>query len=324
MPSCNWYVFVHFQSFGNIQKHPRHTRHNSWWSHLHGSAKIWCWGMCVCVCAHAYALVCICVCVCMCVCVCVLLLGCVCACVCVHVCTCACVCVCYSVCACAYACGHICCPYSTDLWIRATCRDHWTHSALRRHSSSTYNCSVAINQRLRCLAAATFTSSSSPVRRLWYAPNMSRCSACRTHQYPQDNPTDGFMCRIIRMICKTNFRGLYTASKAASGTQTIQKWWWWWTPSLRYQRGNQLLAVHRTPRYKATFMRVRPFFKTIYSQTFPFMFSPPGLTFVWWVCCRLCLWHKPSELAHSFLFCSRVCFCLHDPFSSISLNKFTQ
>ena len=34
------------------------------------------------------------------------------------------------------------------------------------------------------------------------------------------------------------------------------------------------------------------------------------LTFTWWGCCGLCLWHKPTELALSFLFCACVCICL--------------
>ena len=38
--------------------------------------------------------------------------------------------------------------------------------------------------------------------------------------------------------------------------------------------------------------------------------STHGLTFTWWRCCGLCFWHKPTELAHSFLFCSCVYFCL--------------
>ena len=39
---------------------------------------------------------------------------------------------------------------------------------------------------------------------------------------------------------------------------------------------------------------------------------PKGLIFTWWWCCGLCLclWHKPTKLAHSFLFCSCVCFRL--------------
>ena len=33
---------------------------------------------------------------------------------------------------------------------------------------------------------------------------------------------------------------------------------------------------------------------------------PRRLTFTWWGCCSLCLRHKPTELALSFLFCSCV------------------
>ena len=49
-----------------------------------------------------------------------------------------------------------------------------------------------------------------------------------------------------------------------------------------------------------------------------------GLTFRWWSCCGLCLWHKPFELAHSFLFCSFVCFCLYGPFKCISFHTFSR
>ena len=48
---------------------------------------------------------------------------------------------------------------------------------------------------------------------------------------------------------------------------------------------------------------------------------PRGLTFTWWGCCSLCFWHKPTELAHLFLFCSCVCFCLYCPFNCISFNN---
>ena len=51
--------------------------------------------------------------------------------------------------------------------------------------------------------------------------------------------------------------------------------------------------------------------------------GPHGLTFTWWGCCGLCHWHKPAELAHSFLFCSCVCFCLNAPFNWISFHKFS-
>ena len=36
------------------------------------------------------------------------------------------------------------------------------------------------------------------------------------------------------------------------------------------------------------------------SWRFPSFASPHGLTFTWWGCCGLCLWPKPTELAHSF------------------------
>ena len=49
---------------------------------------------------------------------------------------------------------------------------------------------------------------------------------------------------------------------------------------------------------------------------------PRWLTFTWWGCYSLCLWHKPTDLAHSFLFCSCVCFCLHGSFNRISFYKF--
>ena len=46
---------------------------------------------------------------------------------------------------------------------------------------------------------------------------------------------------------------------------------------------------------------------------FLFFLGPRGLTFMWWACYGLCFWHKATELAHSFLFCSCVCSCLHGP-----------
>ena len=48
-----------------------------------------------------------------------------------------------------------------------------------------------------------------------------------------------------------------------------------------------------------------------------------GLTFTCWGCCGLCFWHKPIELAHSFLSCSRVYFCLCGPFNCISFHEFS-
>ena len=53
---------------------------------------------------------------------------------------------------------------------------------------------------------------------------------------------------------------------------------------------------------------------------------PYRLIFTWWECCGLCLsvWHKPTKLAHSFLFHSCVCFCLFGPFNCISFHTFSR
>ena len=42
--------------------------------------------------------------------------------------------------------------------------------------------------------------------------------------------------------------------------------------------------------------------------------GPRGLSFTWWGCCA-------TELAHSFLFRSCVCFCLFVPFNCISFHN---
>ena len=49
--------------------------------------------------------------------------------------------------------------------------------------------------------------------------------------------------------------------------------------------------------------------------------STRGLTFTWWGCYALCFRHKPTVLAHSFLFC--VC-CLYGPSNCISFPKFSR
>ena len=36
------------------------------------------------------------------------------------------------------------------------------------------------------------------------------------------------------------------------------------------------------------------------------------------------VWHNPTELAHSFLFCSCVCFCLYGSFTCDSFLKFSR
>ena len=54
-------------------------------------------------------------------------------------------------------------------------------------------------------------------------------------------------------------------------------------------------------------------------------FRPCWLTFMWWGCFYgLCKRHKPTELAHSFLFCSFVYFCLCGPFNCISFHNFSR
>ena len=55
-----------------------------------------------------------------------------------------------------------------------------------------------------------------------------------------------------------------------------------------------------------------------------YFLGPRGLTFTWWGCYDSCLRHEPTELAHSSLFCSCVCFCLYGPFKCISFHKFSR
>ena len=49
-----------------------------------------------------------------------------------------------------------------------------------------------------------------------------------------------------------------------------------------------------------------------------------GLTFTWWGCYGVCFGRKPTELAHPFLFCSCVCFCLDGHFDCISFHNFSR
>ena len=46
-----------------------------------------------------------------------------------------------------------------------------------------------------------------------------------------------------------------------------------------------------------------------------FLLCPRELTFTWWGCCGLCLWHKVIELAHSFSF---LFLCLFLSFLALS------
>ena len=86
-----------------------------------------------------------------------------------------------------------------------------------------------------------------------------------------------------------------------------------WSLDLHTQR----LRVH----FRAFFfLRKHSGFGVYISLSLPF--SPHGLSFTWWGCCGLCFWHKSTKLAHSFIFCSCVYFCLHGPFLCISFHKF--
>ena len=64
-------------------------------------------------------------------------------------------------------------------------------------------------------------------------------------------------------------------------------------------------------KHKSTF----DVFVFLFSEVVPHTFCPQGLPFTWWGC------YKP---AHSFLFCSCVCFCLYGPFNFISFHKFSR
>ena len=39
---------------------------------------------------------------------------------------------------------------------------------------------------------------------------------------------------------------------------------------------------------------------------------------------KVYVWYEPTELAHSFLFCSWACVCLFGPFNCIPFHKFSQ
>ena len=46
------------------------------------------------------------------------------------------------------------------------------------------------------------------------------------------------------------------------------------------------------------------------------------ISFTRWGCCGLYLWHEPTELSHSFLFCSCVYFCPYFSFNCISFRHY--
>ena len=67
----------------------------------------------------------------------------------------------------------------------------------------------------------------------------------------------------------------------------------------------------------------RNVWKVFVYQIIP-LFCPRGLSFTWWGCCSLCLWHNPTDQTHCFLFCSCLCFCLYGLFNHISFHQFSR
>ena len=112
-------------------------------------------------------------------------------------------------------------------------------------------------------------------------------------------------------------------------------------PSAKYQHRNKIcgkLSIYASKRETAKLMLMLLYLnsaiplsnlreasqtcQSTWSATIPY--RPRGLPFTWWGCYGLCLWHKLTELAHSFSFCSLVCFCLYGPFNCISPPKFSR
>ena len=97
-----------------------------------------------------------------------------------------------------------------------------------------------------------------------------------------------------------------------------------WIPNSREHSQRHLTWQKITPHCSDHF---HPHFlhTTLFFLAAGFLWTRPrGLTFTWWGCYVLCFWHKPTELAHSFLFCSCVYFCLNCPFNCISFHKFSR
>ena len=91
--------------------------------------------------------------------------------------------------------------------------------------------------------------------------------------------------------------------------QLIERWpdwrsWGWQGSPLRCHNSERDVA-RDTP--TITWL----LFSLHYCSWFLFTFSsgPRGFTFTWWGCCDQCLWHKPTELAHS-LFILFLCLFL--------------
>ena len=84
----------------------------------------------------------------------------------------------------------------------------------------------------------------------------------------------------------------------------------------------QLMSRHRWTfaiTYLEGFARNQPLFRSL-----PMLWVPTGSLSRGGACWGWCFWHKPTEIAHSFLFCSYVCFCLYGSFNCISFHEFSR
>ena len=122
------------------------------------------------------------------------------------------------------------------------------------------------------------------------------------------------LCNIWRRACSREFRCHNTAIRHGLTKAQILTVKWEKTNRKRRIRNRRIGLL---PSQCVT-GEIRP------SRFFPSTRLPRGLTFSWWGCYGLCLGLKPTEVAHSFLFCSCIYFCLYGPFNCISFHKFSR
>ena len=95
-------------------------------------------------------------------------------------------------------------------------------------------------------------------------------------------------------------------------------------PSLRVFGKHQFRPTTKTNVVVSLVRCQTPVFLHHLTQVQNTTYSLCRLMFSWWGCYGLCPRYKQTQLAHSFLFCSCVCFCLYGPFNCISFHKFSQ
>ena len=92
-----------------------------------------------------------------------------------------------------------------------------------------------------------------------------------------------------------------------------------WEATLHWLKVDEIDSGSRSRRYPQDWLH-----GCVWDVSAPVDTSLRGLTVSWWGFYGLCHKHKLTKLAHSFLFCSCVCFCLYGPFHSISFHKFSR